>query len=400
MFRNTILKISLAASLAVGGALAAGAADPIKIGSVAPKTGPLAGGATVTQWPNVELWAKQVNEAGGIDVGGEKRMVEVIEYDDQTNPGEHVKLAQRLATQDEVDFVVAPYGTGFNIAAAPIYGKFGYPLIAVSAITDKIGELSGRYPNLFFTLGSTTAFVEGVRDVLVEQRDAGAIGTKVAMVNVADAFGIELADVAREKFTEAGFELVYDKSYPLGTPDLSPVMKGAKAAEPDAFVAWSYPPDTFALAEQAILEDLDVKVYYSAVATSFPAFGAAYGSKINHVLGAGGTNVDDPKIAEYRKAHLEVTGKEPDYWASAKTYASLQILQQAITGAGTTDRDTVTQFIKDNTFDTVMGTIDFDEENDSKKFWTVGQWQDGVFRGVKGVNVDGAVEVQLKDGWK
>ena len=110
--------------------------------------------------------------------------------------------------------------------------------------------------------------------------------------------------------------------------------------------------------------------------------------------------MDDPKIAEYRKAHLELTGKEPDYWASANTSASLQILQQAITGAGTTDRDTVTQFIKDNTFDTVMGTIDFDEENDSKKFWTVGQWQDGVFRGVKGVNVDGAVEVQLKDGWK
>lgn len=396
-FGTTLKTVAVAVAMSL--AAQALAADTIKIGAVAPKTGPLAGGATVTQWPNVALWAHQVNEAGGIDVGGTMMTVEVIEYDDKTNPGEHIKAANRLINQDKVDFVVAPYGTGFNIAAAPIYGKSGYPLIAVSAITDKMDDLTSRYPNLFFTLGTTSSFVGGVRDILTEQREAGAIGNKVAMVNVADAFGIELADVARDMFTEAGFELVYDKSYPLGTPDLSPVMKGAKAAEPDAFIAWSYPPDSFGLAEQAIIEDLDVSIYYSAVATSFPAFFGAYGSKIDNVLGAGGTNVDDPKIAAYRAAHEDVTGKTADYWASANTYASLQVLQQAIEGSGTLDRDVVTQFIKDNSFDTVMGDMTFDD-NVSYKFWTVGQWQDGVFRGVKGLNVDGAADVRLKDGWE
>jgi len=392
--------LKLAAALSISGILSTTsiAAEPIKVGAIAPKTGPLAGGATVTQWPNVELWAKQVNADGGLKVGGEKRMIEVIEYDDKTNPGEHIKLAQRLAEQDKVDFIVAPYGTGFNIATAPIYGRYGYPMIAVSAITDKMDELTKRYPNLFFTLGTTSAFIDGVTEILTEQREAGNIGDTVAMVNVADAFGIELADIAREKLPEAGFKIVYDKSYPLGTPDLSPVMKGAKDAGADSFVAWSYPPDTFALAEQAIIEDLDAKVYYSAVATSFPSFSKAYGDKINNVLGAGGTNVDDSKIAEYRAAHEELTGKVADYWASANTYASLQILQQAIEGADTTDKETVTQYIKDNTFDTVMGTLKF-ENNVSHTFWSVGQWQDGVFRGVKGSNVEGAVEVRLKKGW-
>jgi len=398
VLRRSALK--LAASLAVSTLLctAASAADPIKIGAIAPKTGPLAGGATVTQWPNVQLWAQQVNERGGLKIGDEQRPIEIIEYDDKTNPGEHIKLAQRLAEQDKVDFVIAPYGTGFNIAAAPIYGRYGYPMIAVSAITDKMDELTKRYPNLFFTLGTTTSFVQGVADILVEQRDAGAIGNKIAMVNVADAFGIELADRAREIFGEAGLELVYDKSYPLGTPDLSPVMKGAKASEPDAFVAWSYPPDSFGLAEQAIIEELDVAVYYSAVATSFPAFGDTFGDKINDVLGAGGTNVDDAKIAEYREAHQAVTGKVADYWASANTYAALQILEQAIEGAASTDRNVVTQYIKDNSFDTVMGELSF-ENNFSATYWSVGQWQDGVFRGVKGVGVDGAVPVRLKKGW-
>lgn len=399
MQRRTTLKLAAALATGLMVPLAAQAADTLKLGIVAHKTGPLAGGEKVTQTPNVQLWIHEVNARGGLDVGGTKMMVELVEYDDKTNPGEHIKAANRLINQDKVDFIVAPYGTGFNIAAAPIYGKAGYPMVAVSAITDKVDELAGRYPNLFFTLGTTTAFVEGVRDVLVEQRDAGAIGNKVAMVNVADAFGIELADVARDLFTDAGFELVYDKSYPLGTPDLSPVMKGAKAASPDAFVAWSYPPDSFGLAEQAIIEDLDVSIYYSAVATSFPAFFGAYGSKIDNVLGAGGTNPDDPKIAAYRTAHKEVTGAEADFWASANTYAALEVLGQAIEGSGTTDRNTVTDYIKANSFDTIMGTLDFDN-NFSARFWTVGQWQDGVFRGVKGVNVDGAVDVRLKDGWK
>ncbi len=396
MIHRSIFGVLSALALSAGAAFADGV---IKLGAIAPKTGGLAGGAVVTQWPNVQLWVEQVNARGGLNVAGEMMTIELVEYDDKTNPGEHIKLAQRLATQDEVDFIVAPYGTGFNIAAAPIYGKFGYPMIAVSAITDKMDELTSRYPNLFFTLGTTTSFVDGVKEILVEQRAAGEIGNEIAMVNVADAFGIELADRARELFAEEGFEIVYDKSYPLGTPDLSPVMKGAKESGAKAFVAWSYPPDSFGLAEQAIIENLDVKVYYSAVATSFPAFSKAYGSKINNVLGAGGTNVDDPKIAEYRKAHEEITGSVPDYWASANTYAALQILEQAIVGAGTLDKETVTQYIKDNTFDTVMGDLSF-KNNFSNTFWSVGQWQDGVFRGVKGSNVDGAAPVRLKDGWK
>lgn len=401
MLRRTLLKRVAQTTLAtcLTASMGVVAADTLKLGIVAHKTGPLAGGEAVTQTPNVQLWVHQVNEAGGLDVGGTRMTVELVEYDDKTNPGEHIKAANRLINQDKVHFIVAPYGTGFNIAAAPIYGKAGYPMVAVSAITDKVDELAERYPNLFFTLGTTTAFVSSVRDILVEQREAGAIGDKVAMVNVADAFGIELAEVARTLFVEAGFDLVYDKSYPLGTPDLSPVMKGAKAAAPDAFIAWSYPPDSFGLAEQAIIEDLDVNIYYSAVATSFPAFLGAYGSKIDNVLGAGGTNVDDPKIAAYRKAHQDVTGETADFWASANTYAALEVLGQAIEGAGTLDRDTVTEYIKANRFDTIMGELSF-ENNFSEKFWTVGQWQDGVFRGVKGVNVEGAVPVRLKDGWQ
>jgi len=148
LLRRVVVRSAATAIVAAGLAVSAHAADPIKIGAVAPKTGPLAGGATVTQWPNIEMWVKEVNARGGLKMKDGQRMIELIEYDDKTNPGEHMKAVQRLATQDKVDFIVAPYGTGFNVAAAPIYAKYGYPQIAVSAISDKIDELTSKRPAL------------------------------------------------------------------------------------------------------------------------------------------------------------------------------------------------------------------------------------------------------------
>jgi branched-chain amino acid transport system substrate-binding protein len=398
--RRTALK--LAAASLVAGSLAIGTAqagDTVKIGAVAPKTGPLAGGSTVTHWPNIHLWVHEVNARGGLKLKDGRKKIELIEYDDQTNPGVHIKAAQRLATQDKVDFIVAPYGTGFNLASAPIYAKHGYPQIAVSAISDKIPELTKRYPGIFFTLGSTTSFASAVSDILSKMRADGKMGGRIAMVNVADAFGIELAETARPIFKKAGFEIVYDKSYPLGTQDLSPIMKGAKASKPDAFVAWSYPPDTFGLTKQAITQNLDVKAFYTAVATCFPAYGKVFGKSIEGNLGAGGVDPTTPAMKAYRKAHMEVTGKPADGWASANTYVSLQVLEQAIEGVGSVDRKAVTQYIKDNTFKTIMGDINFVDQV-SHRFWTVGQWQGGEFYGVASKGMPNAKPVILKKGWK
>ncbi|MBY4891815.1 amino acid ABC transporter substrate-binding protein [Rhodobacteraceae bacterium N5(2021)] len=399
MNRRPFLKLTSAIAIAAALTGTAAAADTIRIGAVAPRTGPLAGGATVTQWPSIELWVHQVNEAGGLNVDGEMMLIELIEYDDQTNPGETIRAVQRLATQDNAHFIIAPYGTGLNLAAAPLFDRYGYPQIAVSAITDQQGALAEQFPNMFFTLGTTTALASDLVDVLEGMRDAGDLGNRVAMVNVADAFGIELATAARPLFEEAGFEIVYDTSYPLGTQDLSPVINGAAAAEPDAFVAWSYPPDTFGLTEQAMIAGLDVDAFYTAVATPFPGYGARFGPAAEGVLGAGGVNPDSEAFQAYAAAHLEVTGAEPDYWASATTYASLEILAQSIEAVGL-DRAEVSDYLREATFETILGPISFDENNSNAAFWTVGQWQGGVFRGVASRDRDGAVPVILKDGWE
>ena len=91
-------------------------------------------------------------------------------------------------------------------------------------------------------------------------------------------------------------------------------------------------------------------------------------------------------------AHQKVTGKPADFWASAVTYASLQVLEQSIEAVGL-DRKAVTDHINKSTFQTVMGPWKFNKQS-IDKFWTVGQWQGGVFHGVA---IDRAARRQAGD---
>ena len=396
MNKRNFLYLAIGAALAVFAGLGPVQAEEfIKIGVVGPKTGPLAGGATVTHFPNFKLWAHEVNARGGLNGKG-KMKIKLIEYDDRTNPGETIKAVNRLATQDKAHFIMAPYGTGFNLATAPIFAKHGYPQFAVAAVTDKIKVLTKKFPTIFFFIGDTTSYARSVAEVMAKLRKEGKINNRVAMVNVGDTFGIELANAGRPVFKEFGFDIVYDKSYPLGTQDLAPVIKAAKAAKPDSFVAWSYPPDTFGLAKQAKIEGLNVKVYYSAVATAFPAFGKVYGKSAENILGAGGV-LNTPAVQKYMAAHKKVTGVAADFWGSAVYYAVTQLLSESIEAVGL-DRRKVTEYVKSRTFDTIIGKVDLSNQN-HPVFWTVGQWQNGVFEGVKGVRTTGEKSVKLKTGW-
>jgi branched-chain amino acid transport system substrate-binding protein len=310
MRRREFLKYTAASAVAAPFVRVARAdSGVVKVGVVGAKTGPLGPGAAVTHFPPYRLWAHEVNARGGLKLKSGPAKIELIEYDDRTQPPETIKAVERLATVDKADWIGGVFATGFNLAAAPTFAKYGYPQLAESCVTDQAPALIKRYPGLFVFQQSTTTYAKGAIDVLKKLKDGGQIGNKVAVVNVGDDFGIELANVGRPLFKEAGFEIVYDKSYPLGSQDYVPVIKAAKSAKPDAFVAWSYPPDTFGLAEQAKIEDLNVKAYFSCVATAFQGFSHKFGPAAENVLGAGGM-VDTPEVHDYFKRHKEVTGIE------------------------------------------------------------------------------------------
>ena len=372
----------------------------VKIGYAISKTGPNSGGAGITTLPNYQLWVKDVNDAGGLEMpDGTKLPIEVIEYDDRSTSEELVRAIERLATQDEVDFILAPWGTGFNLAAAPLFDRYGYPQLAVSAVTDKAPDFVKRWTKSFWMLGGGHDYAKALAEILAKASADGTINKQVAMVSVADGFGIDLVTAARPAFEEAGIELVYDKTYPVGTSDFSPMINEAKASGADTFVAFSYPPDTFALTQQAQVADFNPKVLYLGVGTGFPIYGKNNGENASGIMSLGGIDPANAENAAYRKRHEEVIGQGPDYWGSVITYASLQLLQEAIKRKGL-DREAVSAELSSGTFQTVLGETKM-EDNQLRSLWWTGQWQNGQFVGVAPADRAGASQPILpRPAWK
>ncbi|MGQ4878055.1 amino acid ABC transporter substrate-binding protein [Billgrantia sp. LNSP4103-1] len=374
--------------------------ESIRIGYAVSDTGPYAGGAGTTITPNYKLWVEEVNKAGGIRVGERQLPIEVVAYDDRSSSEEAVRAVERLINQDEVHFVLPPWGTALNLAVAPVLHRAGYPHLAVTAVSDRQQDLMDRWPRLFFFLSTSTHYAEGIVTMLEELRESGEIEGRVAMVNVADQFGIELANAAQALLQEANFDVVYSQSYPPGSQDMQGIINSARQQEPEAFLAFSYPPETIAITDQAQTLDFNPPLFYTAVGTAFPLFKNRFDDNVEGVLGIGGVDTDSEVMADYIERHTEMTGQAPDLWASAPTYASLQVLQQAIERAGSIDHEQVVAEMENGTFDTVLGEITLNGRA-YWEGWQVGQWQDGVFRAIGPSDREGAAEIVLpKPDWR
>ncbi len=377
-----------------GGALAQ---DKIKVGWAISKTGPNAGGANITQIPNYLLWVKEVNDKGGLQLKGKKVMVEVVEYDDRSNSEEAVRAVERLITQDKVDLLFPPWGTGLNLAVGPVFNRYGYPQLAFSAVTDQAPALAQRWPNSFWYLGTSKQYVDALVELLTKMRGEGKINANVAMISIADGFGIDLSKAAREGFEKANFKLASDKSYPIGTQDLSPLIGEAQRSGADTFVAFSYPPDTMAITDQSKIASFAPKVMFVGVGVGFHIYPQRFGANTEGIMSLGGWQKDNKLTAEYRAKHNAMHGRDPDYWGSQVGYASLQMLEQAIERVGSIDRPAIIKELQTGTFDTVLGKIKLENNQPKNAFPLIGQWQDGFYTGVA---PGGAAVVVPKPAWK
>jgi branched-chain amino acid transport system substrate-binding protein len=392
--------LSATAVAALAFALPASAQDKVKIGYAISKTGPNAGGASITQIPNYEMWVKDVMAKGGLKVGDKRLPIEVVEYDDRSNSEEAVRAVERLITQDKVDLLFPPWGTGLNLAVGPVFNKYGYPQLTFSAVTDRAPELAKRWPNSFWLLGTSKQYVDALTGLLKKMRDEGKIGPNIAMISIADGFGIDLSQAARKGFTDAGFKLAYDKSYPIGTQDLSPLIGEAQRSGADTFVAFSYPPDTMALTEQAKVASYAPKVLFLGVGVGFPMYAQRFAANVEGIMSLGGWSKDNAATQAYAKKHEELFKRGPDRWGSQIGYSSLQMLEQAIERVGKLDRAAIIKELQTGTFDTVLGKVKLVDNMMQDNFWLIGQWQDGFFVGVAPQRAGVGTPVVPKPAWK
>lgn len=363
--------LALAAAAIARPALAQ-AGGPVRIGYAIARTGPWAAGAQVSQEPNYQLWAEQVNAAGGLDVAGRRRPVELVGHDDRSDIETCLSLYTRLMGGDRVDLVLAPWGTSACFALAPLCNRYGYPLLASTALSRKLIDTS--LPYFFSLLQQPDKMMGALLDMLVAK---GA--RSVAILYMDDVFGLENFSALNLGLKKTALQVLDRRSYAPGVKDLAPMLRGFKALNPDAFIGITYPGDTLLASRQAREEGFNPAFFYTSVGTAFPGYRTALQAGAEGVLGMGSWNVkSNPQARAYVAAHMARFNRQPDRWASGHCWAGLQVLQQAVAAVGL-DRKALRERIAKNEFSTVIGPVRFAGSENASVPGTVSQWQGDEF---------------------
>lgn len=346
---------------------------PVRVGYTMARTGPWTGGAQVSQEPNFLLWAEQQNAAGGLDVKGVRRQIQLISSDDRSDMETCVRTYEKLMGSDKVDLVLAPWGSGANFAVAPLANRFGYPFLAPTALSRRLVEM--KLPYFFLMLQQPKPMCDALVDMLK------ANGVKSAAVIYTDElFGLENYAALKVAVQGTGINLVEEKSFPTNTKDLSPVLRSIKDKNPDAFIGFTYPPDTFLVSRQSKEIGFNPKFFYASVGTAFPVYkNIMTPAGTEGVLGMGSWNTKTSAGAKaYFDAHVKSQKKEPDRWASGACWASLEILTNAVKQVGL-DRKAIRDYVANTTHKTILGDIRFAGSENVGTPGTVSQWQNGEF---------------------
>ena len=353
--------LALALAVAWGGAAEAQDKKPLKIGFSMALTGGLAG-AGKSSLIGMQIWAEDVNAKGGV-LG---RQVELVYYDDQTNPATVPGIYTKLLDVDKVDFVVSAYGTNLIAPAMPIIMQRGKVFVGLGGLAvneeykyDKYFQITPMGPD------PRRGWSQGYFEL------AKAAGLKRLAIVAADAeFAQNSADGARLNAKDFGMEIVYDKSYPPPTADFSPIVRAINATNPDVVFVASYPPDSTGMVRAASEVGLapSIKMFGgSMVGPQYYAIANALGEQLNTMVNFD-IYVAEPTlkfpgieefIAKYRP-RAEKEGVDPiGHYLAPSGYAYLQVLAAGIEGTKSLDDAKIAAWIHANEIDTIVGRAKF-----------------------------------------
>jgi branched-chain amino acid transport system substrate-binding protein len=354
------LMIAASAAAAIGCAATANAQETIKFGAPLALTGGLAdeGKKQDDIW---NMWLAKVNAAGGINVGGKKMKVELVKYDYQTNGTRAAQLAEKLITDDKVNFLLAPFGSGHTKIVAAVAERYQVPLIACASSSESVFDQSHKY--LFGTLspngGMTTANVQFFKTKYPALK-------RVAVLGRDDVFPKSMAQGISAASKAAGLEVVYDQLYAVGTLDHSAAVSAIKAAKPDWIYATGYTQDLILIRKQ--MADLGVKAPIISMVAG-PAYkeftdglgdlanGVTSSSWWHHEVAYKGVGVW-PTSADFYKEFVARHKTDPDY-VHASCAAATVVLANAIERAGTLDKAKVRDAIAATDINTFYGPVKF-----------------------------------------
>jgi branched-chain amino acid transport system substrate-binding protein len=347
-------------------AFAQGAA-PIKIGFSMALTGPLAANGKQALL-GAQIWQEQVNAKGGL-LG---RQVQLVNYDDQSNPSTVPGIYTKLLDVDKVDLIVSGYATNMVAPAIPIAMQRGKTIIGLFALA---ANSEFHYPKYFSMLPSGPTPKESFTEGFFQVAAAQSPKPQTIAIAAEDAdFSHNAADGARNNVKKYGFNTVYDKTYPPNTTDFSPIIRAIQATNPDLVVLCSYPLSSVGLTLSASELGLKPKMMGGAmVGLQATVFKNKLKSKLNGIVNYE-TWVPSPKLLApavdfFKTYQARASGQGIDplgYYLGGWGYAYFQVLQQAVEGSKSINDDKLADYMRKNEFKTIMADVKFGKDGE----WT------------------------------
>ncbi len=340
-----------------------GAEEPevIKIGAAVSLTGNLSRFGNMVK-NGYELWEKTVNENGGIQVGDKKIPVEIIYYDDQSDNQTSAKLTEKLITQDKVQFLLGPFGSGPTFATTAIAEKYNIITMATLANASNIYERG--FKNVFSVLAPGAWIFYSFIDMLdtLEPRPE-----KLAIITPTDNFPMAVASGAREYAEKKGFEVVYFEEYSKGIKDLSSTILKIKNSGAEVLMGSGYLEEAILTMRQLKEQKVDLKAIGFTTGPELEDFRNNLGEDANGVFGVSWwmpqMNYSDPVFgtaSDYKKKFDQMFDTEISYQAAAASQGGL-LLQMAIEKAGTLETDAVREALMSYEGTTFWGPTKWDE---------------------------------------
>jgi len=383
--RRAALAAASAAVAVIGLCGAGEAAEPIKIGLGIAQSGQLAadGKAALV---GMKIWEDDVNAKGGL-LG---RPVKLIYYDDQSNPANVPGIYTKLLDVDKVDLVVSGYATNMIAPALPVVMQKNKMFIGLfgTAVNAEF-----KYPR-YFSMNANgqdpkRAVTAGFFEVAAAQSPKPET---VAIISADAEFGRNAADGARENAKAAGIKIVYERTYPPGTTDFSPIIRAVQASKPDLLVVCSYPLDSVGILRALKETGFEPKLAGGAmVGLQSTALKQQLGPLLNGIV-----NYEKwipvetmmfPGVAEFLKkyqARAAAEGTDPiGYNMPPWGYTVMQVLEQAIRATNSLDDGKLADYLRANPVKTIVGDI---------KFGPGGEWAESrmlqvQYHGIKGNDI-------------
>lgn len=346
--------------LAAGIPGTASAQETIRVGAPLPLTGPLSPEG-IKQQRGYDLWAETANAKGGIKAGGKTYKVEIIHVDYASNTPRAVQTAERLITEDKVNFLFSPFGSGAAKAASAVSEKYGIPTIAATASSAQVYDQGYKF--LFGTFTPNDTLTEPLATIVSEK---GKDIKRIAILARNDLFPLAIAQEMEKSAKSRKLEVVTFERYAIGSMDHSAAITQMRAARPDWVFATGYINDLILIRKQMGDLGLRPQVVTMIAGPAYREFVEAGGQLAENVSSAAwwhpAVRYNSKDVFGSTQAFNAAWEKkyqgEADY-AEASAAAAGVILQLAIEAAGTIDPVKVRDALAAMDVETFYGRVKF-----------------------------------------